>query len=272
MCTPGQTGPVISDCGYPYDSDNPLTSVVFNESEVLRAIEPSGGAPVASIRLFYNDEHALTLGVRHVDVTDSTGTAGMDYTVTPLPTSPSATAYPETGTNDVSGDYSGLDQSGRPMWPVLYVTDTTDDPNDTSGDWQQCGTPYNANAVFGSWKAALRTVDNTVSPADVSITPDPDPAKNHWDLGGGDPVPAGLTDQGWGAEVRWNLVLVPGRSYRIQVLVHDGDQNKDGGDSGEACVNFCASDSCPEGSATCQNDSDCPGGYCSSGCCFTKID
>lgn len=272
MCTPGQTGPVISDCGYPYASDNPLTSVVFNESEVLRAIEPSGGAPVASIRLFYNDEHALTLGVRHVDVTDSTGTTGMDYPVTPLPTSPSSTAYPETGTNDVSGDYSGLDQSGRPMWPALYVTDTTDDPNDTSGDWQQCGTPYNANAVFGSWKAALRTVDNTLNPADVSITPDADPAKNHWDLAGGDPVPAGLTDQGWGAEVRWNLVLVPGRSYRIQVLVHDGDQNKGGGDSGEACVNFCASASCPDGSATCQNDSDCPGGYCSSGCCFGNID
>ncbi len=245
--------PSIADCGYPYASDNPLTSVEFIESEVLRAIDPSGGAPLASIRLFYNDEHALTLGVSHVDVTDSAGTTGKDYPVTPLTTDPSATAYPETGTNEVSGDYSGLDQSGRPMWPVLYVTDTTNDPNDRSGDWQQCGTPYNPNAVFGSWKAALRTVDKTLNPADVSIAPDADPTKNDWDLAGGDPVPTGLTSQGFGAEVRWNLVLIPGRSYRIQVLVHDGDQNKAGGDSGEACVNFCASASCPTGSTACQD-------------------
>jgi len=71
--------------------------------------------------------------------------------------------------------------------------------------------------------------------------------------------------------VRWNLVLIPGRSYRIQVLVHDGDQNKAGGDSGEACVNFCATASCPTGSMACQDDSECLDGYCSGGCCFADI-
>ena len=43
---------------------NALTSVAFNESDVLRAIEPSGSASSGVVRLFYNDEHALTLGVR----------------------------------------------------------------------------------------------------------------------------------------------------------------------------------------------------------------
>jgi hypothetical protein len=270
-CTPGQVGPIIADCGYPYASDNPLTSVTFVESEVLRAIEPSGGTPLASIRLFYNDEHALTLGVRRVEITDANGTTGQDYAVTPLTTNPSAVAYPETGTNEVTGDYSGLDQSARPMWPVLYVTDTTNDANDRSGDWQWCGTPYNPNAVFGTWKSALRTVDKTLDPVDVSVTPDPDPAKNNWNLGGGDPVPPGLTNQGYGAEVRWDIVLIPGRSYRIQVLVHDGDQNKAGGDSGEACVNFCASAACPDGSTPCDGNSDCSDGYCANGCCLPWI-
>ena len=72
-CVPGVTGPIVVDCGYPYTSGKPLTSVVFNESDVLRAIEPSGGAPSGTIRVFYNDEHALTLGVRQVVVKTATG-------------------------------------------------------------------------------------------------------------------------------------------------------------------------------------------------------
>jgi hypothetical protein len=95
--------------------------------------------------------------------------------------------------------------------------------------------------VFGTWKAAVRTVDKTVSPATVVVTPDADPAKNNWNLGdGSDAPPAGLTNQGYGTEVRWNvssLHLQAGHLYRFQFMVHDGDQNKTGGDSGEACIN-----------------------------------
>ena len=90
--------------------------------------------------------------------------------------------------------------------------------------------------MFGSWKAAVRTVDQTVNPATVTITPDADPAKNDWNLAGGDPAPSGLSNEGYGAEVRWEVPLTPGRSYRIQAIVHDGDQNKVGGDSGQACA------------------------------------
>jgi hypothetical protein len=32
--------------------------------------------------------------------------------------------------------------------------------------------------------------------------------------------------------------LVAGHRYRAQFIVHDGDQNKDGGDVGQACVNL----------------------------------
>ena len=164
-----------------------------------------------------------------------------------------------TGTNAPSGDQAGIDTNdcgdplgcGRPMWPALFVTDITDNLNSRAGDWQHYGIANNPTDVFGTWKAAVRTVDNTVSPPLVSVAPDADPAKNNWNLGtGSDAPPAGLTNQGYGTEVRWNVSslrvrdssgnpqpLQPGRLYRFQFMVHDGDQNKTGGDSGEACVN-----------------------------------
>ncbi|MGC4087511.1 MAG: hypothetical protein QM756_06395 [Polyangiaceae bacterium] len=259
-------GPVITDCGYPYASSNPRTSIVFNESEVLRAIAPSGGAPLASVKLFYNDEHALTLGVRSVVASGVT----TNYPVSPLTSNPGSVRSPQTGTNLLSGEQSGLDAEGRPMWPALFVTDTTLNPDDRSGDWQQGGTPWNPNAVYGTWKGAVRTVDAS----GASITPDPDPAKNNWNIGIPDPIPASAMAgkaEGYSAEVRWDLVLVAGHSYRIQVMVHDGDQNKVGGDTGEACVNFCADSSCPQGSIACGPNAPCPietESVCVSGCCI----
>jgi hypothetical protein len=261
-CTAGVQQIVLTDCGYPYASSNPLTSTVFNESEVLRAIQPSGSWPNGVISMFYNDEHALTLGIRSVVVKTASGSTTTDYTVSPLAASPSSVTNPQTGTNMLTGNESGLDASLRPMWPSLFVTDISNDPNSKAGDWQQGGRPISPGAVFGSWKAAVRTVDTTVSPATVSITPDADPAKNDWNLAGGMTPPSGLKSEGFGAEARWNVALVPGHSYRLQVIVHDGDQNKVGGDSGEACALFCAGGSCPtEG---CDTHTTGTGGSCGS--------
>jgi len=265
-CSGGVQQAVITDCGYPYASNNPLTSTVFNESEVLRAIQPSGSWPNGVISVFYNDEHAMTMGVRSVVVKNASGTTTTDYPVSPLAASPSSVMSPQTGTNLLTGEQSGLDASLRPMWPVLFITDISTDPNSKAGDWQQGGRPIAPNAVFGSWKSAVRTVDTTVSPATVSITPDADPAKNNWDLAGGNTPPTGLANQGYGAEARWNVQLIPGHSYRIQAMVHDGDQNKVGGDSGEACVLFCAGGSCPsEGCGTTGTGGTCGSEGCGGG-------
>jgi hypothetical protein len=294
MCVPGVQQIVITDCGYPYTSSNPLTSVAFTEGEVLRAIEPAGTWPNGIVRLFYNDEHALTLGVRSVALKTSSGTTTTDYPLSSLATNPGSAVSPQIGTTDLAGDQRGLDASLRPMWPSLFITDVTSDPTSRAGDWQQGGTSRAPDAIFGTWKAAVRTVDKSVTPAISSITPDADPAKNNWNLADGDPVPAGLTNQGYGAEVRWNVPLTPGRSYRVQVLVHDGDQNKAGGDSGEACVLFCAGGSCgsegcddggagggpgascPSGSVACGpggiDPASCPSGTaCANGCCLNII-
>jgi hypothetical protein len=283
---------IITDCGYPSASSSPLSSVVFNESDVLRAIQPSGGAPSAVVRVFYNDEHALTLGVRQVVVKTASGLTTTDYPLSELAASPSSVTDPKCGTNELAGQQSGLDVSQRPMWPALFITDITSDPGNRAGDWQKGGRPLGPNAIHGSWKSAVRTVDTTVTPNTISITPDRDPVKNNWVLGGGDPVPAGLPNEGYGAEVVWNVPLTPGHSYRLQTMVHDGDQNKAGGDSGEACVLFCAGGSggpagdagappppppsCPSGAQSCgQGGIDpvqCPAErVCANGCCVPLI-
>ena len=126
------------------------------------------------------------------------------------------------------------------MTPSLFITDITTNPNDRSGDWQWGGQAYTPDAVFGTWKSFRRTVDYTTSTPTVTVTVGVDPAKNNWNLGAGaDAPPAGLTNEGYGAEIRWNLadlqtqgILVPGHTYRFYVMVHDGDQNKVGGDAG----------------------------------------
>jgi hypothetical protein len=91
-------------------------------------------------------------------------------------------------------------------------------------------------------------VNQTTSPATVTETGAVDPAANGWNLGtGADPVPAsiGATSAGYGTEIQWNLntlnsegVLIPGHHYRFYFIVHDGDQNKTGGDCGQALFDF----------------------------------
>jgi hypothetical protein len=262
-CKPGVVGPVITECGYPYASANPLTDILFNESTVLAAIVPSGGYPFASIQLFYNDEHAMTLGVQEAIINgDSTL-----FPVSPLTKSPDIVNNPETGTNLIIGQLAGVDPVGRPMWPALFITDITNDARGVSGDWQWGGAPVNPTYVAGTWKGALRTVDDM----GASITPEADPAKNNQDYGNGHTAPAGAITkaEAFGTEVRWDIRLEAGHNYRFQVMVHDGDQNKIGGDSGEACVTFCAGNECPADVLPCTTDDECTDGdVCSGGCCI----
>ena len=239
--------PVYDTCGYPYTSNEPRTSTVFNESYILRAFSPTNGGtatPQDTIKVWYNDEHALALGVRQVQVKTASGTTTTNYPITAMAVSPADHAVnPLVGTTALTGDQAGTDLVGRPMWPSLFITDITNDPNSKAGDWQYGGTPITPHDVFGSWKGAVRFVDNTKNPAQVEVTPDADPAKNNWNLAGGEAPPAGVDNEGFGALMRWNIgdlvnagKLTPGHTYRIQVMIHDGDQNKEGGDSGEACT------------------------------------
>jgi hypothetical protein len=229
---------------YPYPSSNPLTSVAFNESSVLKGatLDTTNGY----FEVWYSDEHALALGVGTVVVKTPGGTTTTNYAVSPLTSNPGAALNPAVGSTATTGDQAGTDVSGRPMAPSLFISDTTTNPNNRSGDWQWGGTAIAPSAVFGTWKSFTRTVDHTTSPTTVSVTAPVDPAKNGWALGpGSDAPPAGLTNEGYGAEMRWNLsdlyaqgILVPGHTYRFYVFVHDGDQNKVGGDAGQAAFTY----------------------------------
>ena len=235
--------------GYPDSSNLPRSLVAFNESEVLRATDPVGSTCVSSatsVKVWYNDEHAMTLGVRSVVVKTAAGTTTTNYSITPTPSSPTCVSYPLVGSTIGYGAQSGNDVAaggGRPLWPALFITDVTVDPNNRSGDWQQGGTGVAPSQVCGMWKGAVKTVDSTKNPVLITVTPDADPVtKNNWTLGGGDVPPGGftsLTNEGYGAEAEWNisdLGLVAGHTYHLQFMVHDGDQNKAGGDVGESCA------------------------------------
>lgn len=247
-CTPGITVPAASgtndNCGYPSSS--------FVESTTLCAITAvGGGTSPAIVSVFYNDEHALTLGC-----------ATSSFPVSALATDPDDVSYPQTG------DPACVDAVGRPLRPVLYVTDLTGDSTCTAGDLQNGGTPYDPIAVFGSWKSATEGTGNVGTPAMM------DPMQNKWSLGtSADPVPAAAMKctEGYGTELHFEVGLISGHSYRLQVIVHDGDQNK-GGDSGEACAVFCAGNgsSCPEGIVVCGpgGEAQCAAGFhCDEGCC-----
>jgi hypothetical protein len=157
------------------------------------------------------------------------------------------------------GQGNAIDPAGRPLFPALYITDITGladnlahtDPAIRAGDWQYSsgiGIPNIPSAVYGTWKAAVLKIDNTKTPPATTLVNRADPAKNHKVVGaGGVNPPAGAIDNGYSSDVVWdlanlhdnnNLALVAGNRYRAQFIVHDGDQNKTGGDVGQACVNL----------------------------------
>src|SRR5262245_38700452 len=138
-CTPGITIPAAingnDSCGYPAAS--------FVESTTLCGINAvGGGSTPAIIQVFYNDEHALTLGC-----------PTPSFPVSALLMSPAAVFYPQTG------DPACIDAVGRPLRPVVFITDISVDPSCTAGDMQAGGPGYDPVAVFGTWKSAIEGAD-----------------------------------------------------------------------------------------------------------------
>jgi hypothetical protein len=262
------TAPVLGDCvlGYPYTSNVARTSTTFNESEVLTGFLLDGG----KLHMWYSDEHALTLGVDSVKI-DNKNAPDQYFGISNFPAQYAlekmagngnpgpltsgvnkAPAKLNVGRTSTAADPAGVgspnDAAGRPLYPALFLTDILghpdnvahNDPDHRAGDWQYGGTPIAPNAVYGTWKGATVVVNNNKNPPVTSITPGADPAKNHKVVGtGGINPPANVQDFGYSADVVWDistLGLIPGHPYRAQFMVHDGDQNKTGGDVGEACV------------------------------------
>jgi len=228
------------------------TQVVFNESDVLTAVSPSQTltpTPGLTLSLWYSDEHAMTLGVSHVTVIDSAGNKSeTDYALSAQGTSPDVVTNPRVGALSLSGDQAGTDTSvcsdptlrcGRPLYPAVFVTDTTGNATSQAGDWQYGGTPVIPDAIYGTWKGATRVVNHQTN--SVQLVVDGDPTPNNSNVGSGISVPPGTGSEGFSTVVSWDVAklgLKSGHTYRIQFMVHDGDEHYTGGDVGENCVNL----------------------------------
>src|SRR5438093_10005724 len=110
-------------CGYPDTSNPPRSSVVFNESTVLKAFSPTTATTIAlgqtlTIKAFYSDEHALTLGVRRTIVNGAT----TDFPFTASSSSPTCASSPLVGTTAANGNDTAAG-GGRPLWPARFATD-----------------------------------------------------------------------------------------------------------------------------------------------------
>jgi len=258
-CNPPVPVPQCLPLSYP-DTQTGRGSVVFNESTVLAQSRLLLGATKAdtSVALWATDEHAPLLGVNKSPAPAVTPLAGNLNGI-----GPSGHAGPPLSV----GDPAFTDPFKRPLYPAVFVTDITSGNHlQRDGDWQQLGAsdPNNVNPtanqpsqIFGTWKAATATLTTNISSAG-------DPTKNKGactaavngcnavgSLGpGSDSPPATVSNLGYLTEVRWNVTdlkvsgganvgqsLQSGHSYRVQFMVHDGDQNKTGGDVGEACLN-----------------------------------
>jgi uncharacterized repeat protein (TIGR01451 family)/choice-of-anchor A domain-containing protein len=253
--------PTCNQGYYPNATSDALTNVAFNENTLLAAFSPTDGSIVSptqgTLDVWFNDETAMALGVSQITTKTSSGTTTTNYAVSALPSSPGSVTNPQVGapytppsnlatvTPGGLALQGGTDTSGRPLTPSLYVTDITGlDPSSVAahaGDWQYGGTPIAPNAVYGTWKSFTETIDMTTSTPTITLTAGANPASNGWNLGSGSDAPPSSvgSSQGYGAEVKWNLSslgLIPGHSYRFYVIMHDGDQNKSGGDAGQACI------------------------------------
>jgi hypothetical protein len=83
---------------------------------------------------------------------------------------------------------------GRPLYPSLFITDITADPNDRSGDWQYGGSPITPIKMCGNWKGVTKVINGATCPTGTSsqgnLCTEEDPTanqagKNSWYLGAG---------------------------------------------------------------------------------------
>lgn len=187
------------------------------EPHILWALDPPPGTAVkkdGKIKVFYQDEWPITLGVGSI----TTAKSSQDHAVDPS-----------------VGDETRKDSNNFPFFPALFISDITTDANNRSGDAQNGGKPFKPNEIYGAW-STLSTI------ASSSFVP------NNLDLGSGaDPFPkvsnvkfGGSTQRlepYFGAEIIWdvkNLGLTDGHFYRAQIILHDGDRGE--GDISEACT------------------------------------
>jgi len=194
------------------------------ENSILWATSPGQNetvGPGGSIKAFYKDEWPITLG---------------SGDVSPLNGNPGHIVNPNVGNTGVK------DQNNFPYYPAIFITDITNDQNSVSGDAQNGGKAYPPYEIYGTWKALGVTFGGGVYSCRERYDKN---NCNGLNLGGPDAFPSqsnllqekdARNEPFTSAEIIWNvdnLGLTQGHDYRVQIILHDGDQ---GGDIGQACT------------------------------------
>ena len=193
-----------------------------DEPGILYAFLPGCSETVPAngiIKVWYTDEHALTLGK-----------------------GPGVSAMPANRMlqNPQVGDKTARDSGNFQYYPSLFLTDITDDPTLKTGDAPTSGASgIPPSAVFGTWKALGEDDPNgsgfetlPTGADQFSSIPSVDLNTRTGERG---------TEEGFQAEILWNvssLGLLPGHSYRAQFVIHDGDRE---GDIGLGCTTIIMS-------------------------------
>lgn len=246
-------GTTTDTCGYSGNTAPgptvPRASQKFDEIGIIVGqTVTSGGTPAAplTVNVFYTDEHTLTLGsgtvtpwsafylkpgsttIRNADDAGSNPAKVGATTADPNGT-PHSTAALNTGTPGTT------DIGGRPVAPALFLSDRTTDPTSKSGDWQNNGTAQKPNFVAGSWKSN-GGADTTPANA-LNLGPHADAYTRN--------ISTAQGNAAFASELRWDVSQLdvdsstsgtqrplPGHTYRVQMIMHDGDHDAD---TGEAC-------------------------------------
>ncbi len=197
------------------------SNVVSSEPDILWAVAPGPTQTVGKggkIKVWYNDEWPISLG------------QGPNIT----------TNYNGHLVNPDVGDTAARDQHHLPYFPAIFLSDITSNPANLSGEVENGGTPYKPDEIWGAWKPSGKPTDYDASQWNYLKLPQ-----------GADPFPStsNLKTQSStlfrrpretsnGTELIWNvdsLNLTAGHTYRVQIILHDGDQYW-GGDLGIACT------------------------------------
>jgi hypothetical protein len=230
-------------CGYPFGSG--LTATTFNESTVLKGFSATAlGTGTATVQEFYSDEWELNLGTAPIEQWDPTyATPIANVYADDAGTNPNNVGGSQPAdTNATIGD--GFDPQGRPDNPEIFVTDVTGTGHlanhPEAGDWQMGGTGSNPNFIAGTWKVNGQATHNTILVNGKAVN-----QANKTNLGPhADAFATNINTsiEGYGAESRWDvstlhesvggLAVKPGHTYKVQMMIHDGDHVSD---TGEAC-------------------------------------
>jgi hypothetical protein len=207
--------PKVVDCGHGAVKG-------FNEGDILWAIDPGPGQFVGqggSIKAFYADEHPITLGAGSV----SPNSANPDHVVGPS-----------------VGDTSKKDSNGFPYFPAIFITDITDNSNDQSGDVQNGGKASPPDELYGTWKPLGTSSRENKNGLNLGSGADPFPKESNLIEASGTSK-NGPREPYTSAEIIWKVdnlkvndqPLINGHTYRVQLILHDGDRD---GDIGQTCT------------------------------------